>query len=211
MRLSQILLLLSINCLLWSSCAIKEARRFEKISGKNVTAPQPLFERNHSFIYKSKAELFGESVSGLLAIKEMPDESYRTILTSYLGMKFFDFEFDGAEFTVHKIMDKMDRGPLIKLMRSDFQLLLMQDIDPFHLQPFSDPWTGHTVFRYQQGKTTQFYYVDPETQKLQRIEQYRKQKKKVVIEIEAYRFQSASEIHLQHLDKPIEIHLNLIK
>jgi ribulose 1,5-bisphosphate carboxylase large subunit-like protein len=193
-----------------SACSIKEYKHLQKVDGSSAQQLETLFGKKRSYIYKSNALLYGEKVSGILAIKQMKDESLRTILTSYLGLKFFDFEFKGEEFKVHKIMDKMDRPILVNVIKSDFQLLLMSNIDLYQLQPFHDPWTGNTVFKYKEGKLTQFYFVNSEDQ-LERIEQFKKRKKKVQIDINKYRFNASSDVVVKHLDKKIEIRLSLLK
>ncbi|MEX0810681.1 MAG: hypothetical protein WD048_00605 [Chitinophagales bacterium] len=191
-----------------SSCATKEYSQLARTD----SAPElnKLFERKHAYIYKSNALLYGEKVSGILAIRQMPDSSYRVILTSYLGLKFFDFGFDGTDFKVHKIMDKMNRPALVEVIKNDFQLLLMSNVDLSQLESFHNPDTGNYVFRHKTGKLTQFYFVNNDGA-LKRIEQFKKRKKKVVIEIKKYRFKSASEIQLRHLDKKIDIRLGLLK
>lgn len=182
----------------------------QKVDASELQRPEKLFEYKRSYIYKSNALLYGEKVSGILAIKQMKDKSLRTILTSYMGLKFFDFAFKDDEFTVHKIMSKMDRAPLVQVIKNDFQLLLMANIDLYKLEPFHDSWTGNNVFRYKDGKLSQFYFVNKEGH-LERIEQFRKRKKKVQIDIIDYKWNAPREIVLKHLDKKIEIHLNLIR
>lgn len=203
------LLLLSISLLILSSgCSIKPYKSLLKTD----SAPelQNPFEQKQSFIYKSNALLYGEKVSGILAIKQMPDSSFRTILTSYMGLKFFDFGFDGEAFTVHNIMDKMNRSILIDLIKNDFQLMLMTTVENDQLESFQNPDTKEFIFNTKEGKHTRYYIANEEGQ-LQRIELFKGRKKKVEVLFSKYRLNSASDIHLKHLDKKIDIQLSLLK
>lgn len=206
---SRTLLLLLISLLILSSgCSVKPYKSLLKID----SAPelQNPFEQNHSFIYKSNALLYGEKVSGVLAIRQMPDTSFRTILTSYMGLKFFDFGFDGEVFNVHNIMDKMNRPILIDLIKNDFQLMLMANIQNDQLESFQNSDTKEFVYSSKEGKHTR-YYIANELGQLQRIELYKGRRKKVEVLFSKYRLNSASDIHLKHLDKKIDIQLSLLK
>jgi hypothetical protein len=65
------------------------------------------------------------SLSGLLLIKKMDDESSRVVFQNEMGMTFFDFEWDSLhQFKVLSIIDKMNHEALIKTLKKDFEVLL---------------------------------------------------------------------------------------
>ena len=81
-------------------------------------------------LYKAEVNVMGNYLSGLLLIKKMPDSSTRMLFSNELGFKFFDFEFSKeGDFKVHYILKKMDRKAVVKTLRKDFQLLLMEPMD----------------------------------------------------------------------------------
>ncbi|MFN8242438.1 MAG: hypothetical protein U0X40_00180 [Ferruginibacter sp.] len=85
-------------------------------------------------LYSTSVEVVGNHLSGLLLIKKMPDSTLRMVFSNEMGFKFFDFEFapDG-NFKVYSIIKKMNRKSVIKTLRKDFELVLMQRLDPSQL------------------------------------------------------------------------------
>ncbi|MEP7107072.1 MAG: hypothetical protein ABI760_03805 [Ferruginibacter sp.] len=81
-------------------------------------------------LYKAGIDVMGNHLSGLLMIKKMPDSSIRMVFSNEIGFKFFDFEFstDGG-FKVFSIIRQMDKKALIKTLRKDFKLIMMEGID----------------------------------------------------------------------------------
>ena len=68
-----------------------------------------------------EVDVIGKYLSGLLLLKTMPDSSIRMVFSNEMGFKFFDFEFTpGGGFKVNYIIKKMDRRPVIKTLRQDF-------------------------------------------------------------------------------------------
>lgn len=65
--------------------------------------------------------------SGLLYIRNFPDSSTRVVFQGEMGTTFFDFGWDARDsFTVYQIIPQMDKQPLIRLLRKDFELLLVK-------------------------------------------------------------------------------------
>src|SRR5258708_8691675 len=82
-------------------------------------------------LYKIDVNVIGKYLSGLLLLKTMPDSSIRMVFSNEMGFKFFDFQFaSGGRFKVNYIIKKMNKKPVIKTLRKDFELLLMQSLDP---------------------------------------------------------------------------------
>src|SRR4051812_29173091 len=78
-------------------------------------------------MYKTSVDAVGNHLSGVLLIKRMPDSSMRLVFSNEIGFKFFDFEFSktGA-FKVFSIIKEIDRKPVIKTLRKDFVLVMME-------------------------------------------------------------------------------------
>jgi len=130
-------------------------------------------------LYKIDVNVIGKYLSGLLLIKTMPDSSVRMVFSNEMGFKFFDFEFaSGGRFKVNYIIKKMDKRPVIKTLRNDFQLVLMLSLDPSTAYVRKDSALLYYVFPQSNG----FYYyiTDPAGRELVRME--RASKRKPVVE-----------------------------
>ncbi|WP_448699582.1 hypothetical protein ACFGVR_21305 [Mucilaginibacter sp. AW1-3] len=103
-------------------------------------------------LYKAQTDIVGHHLSGLLLIKKLQDSSIRIVFSNEVGFKFFDFEYraDGG-FKVYYIIKQMDNGPVIKTLKKDFELLLIdkQDIKAAHLS--KDDNNLYYIFKKQKG------------------------------------------------------------
>jgi hypothetical protein len=101
-------------------------------------------------LYKTEVDVVGNHLSGLLLIKKMPDSSTRIVFSNEMGFTFFDFGFaaDG-NFKVYSVIKKMNKKPVLKTLRNDFELLLMDHLD-----------TAAASVRINNGLV---YYVFPQT------------------------------------------------
>jgi len=82
-------------------------------------------------LYKAKIDVLDNYLSGLLLIKRMPDSSLRLVFSNEIGVQFFDFEFSSeGVFKVHSAIKQLDRKAVITTLRKDFELVLMEGINP---------------------------------------------------------------------------------
>lgn len=130
-------------------------------------------------LYKIDVNVIGKYLSGLLLLKTMPDSSIRMVFSNEMGFKFFDFEFaSGGRFKVNYIISKMNRKPVIKTLRKDFELVLMQSLDPSTAYIRKDSSLLYYVF--PQSKGFYYYITNPAGDELVRME--RSSKRKPVVE-----------------------------
>lgn len=129
----------------------------------------------HVALYKAGIDVVGNHLSGLLLFKKMPDSSTRIVFTSETGFSFFDFEFaaDGT-FKVHNIFKKMNRKAVIKTLRKDFELVLMNRLDNADVMVKSND--GMLYFIYPQSKGFYHYITDSTGRQLIRMERASKSK-----------------------------------
>jgi hypothetical protein len=103
-------------------------------------------------LYKAEVDVAGHHLSGLLLIKTMPDSSIRMVFSNEIGFKFFDFGFnpDGG-FKAYYVVKQMDKKPVIKTLRKDFELILLrkQDIKTAFLA--QDDHNLYYIIRKQKG------------------------------------------------------------
>jgi hypothetical protein len=81
-------------------------------------------------LYKAGIDVVGHHLSGLLLIKTLPDSSIRIVFSNEMGFKFFDFEFkpDGG-FKVFYVVKQMNKKPVIKTLKKDFELIILPQKD----------------------------------------------------------------------------------
>jgi hypothetical protein len=110
-------------------------------------------------LYNTQVNILKSHLSGILFIKQMPDSSTRLVFSTETGFKFFDFEFDKQGlFTVHYILDKMNRKPVIHKLEDDFSLLLMNRLDIKKGQAFKkDKKVYH---RFPDGNDMKYFVTD---------------------------------------------------
>ena len=118
---------------------------------------KPTFTRT---LYNTQVDILKTHLSGILFIKQMPDSSTRLVFSTETGFKFFDFEFsrEGA-FTVHYILDKMNRKPVINTLENDFSLLLMNRMQQSSGSFKKDDKLYHR-FSIGNGKYNSYYITD---------------------------------------------------
>ena len=137
---------------------------------------KPVFS---SSLYTANIDVVGKHLSGLLIFKKMPDSSTRIVFSGETGFTFFDFEFSAdGNFVVHSIIKQMNKKPVIKTLRKDFELILMQHVEIKGSYTLKDSNLNYIAF--PQTKGFYYYVTDPSCTEL--IQMQRASKRKVVVE-----------------------------
>lgn len=159
-------------------------------------------------LYNTSVNATGNHLSGLLIMKTMPDSSLRLVFSSETGFKFFDFEFSQRNFKVHYIINKMDKKAVIKTLRKDFQLVLMNNLatgDGYLLKNDSNYY-----YTFPEGKDHYYYVTDPGCNKLLRMERGNKRKKVTEAMTFNYKDGVPDSISIRHTGFEFEIALKRI-
>jgi len=130
-------------------------------------------------LYNTTVDVAGNHLSGLLLIKKMPDSSTRMVFSNEMGFSFFDFEFaaDGS-FKVYSIIKKMNKKSVIKTLRHNFELILMNNLDNSKAIIKTD--SGQLYFIFPQNKGYNYYITNSDGTELVRME--RASDKKIIVE-----------------------------
>lgn len=177
------MLLSSLLCLLLGcSSAYKH---LEKTSGNPADILK--FKPEISVVlYKAQIDVIGNYLSGLLLIKKMPDSSTRILFSNEMGIKFFDFGFSkDNDFTVYYILKKMNRKAVIKTLRKDFEIVMMQHIDTSNAFIKKDS-NRNLYYGFPQPKGFNYYITDSSTTQLLRMERASKRKPVVTVTTAGY-------------------------
>lgn len=94
------------------------------------------------------------SLSGILLLKTMEDNSTRAVFQNEMGLNYFDFQWDANnQFSVLTILDKMNQPPLIKSLQKDFEIILFKnEIDKTAVTHYTKNETEQFVFAIQKGQ-----------------------------------------------------------
>lgn len=86
-----------------------------------------LSDTSKSYIYRAKINLYNKDFSGIIIIKPK-QKKHRIVFLNEIGMKFFDIELTENSYKIHQIFDPLNKKMFIKLISSDFNFILMNDI-----------------------------------------------------------------------------------
>jgi hypothetical protein len=155
---------------------------YKNLSGTtgNINNLKRLSPAFPAVLYNTKVDVAGNHLSGLLLIKKMPDSSTRVVFSNEMGFKFFDFEFaPGGNFKVHFIIKQLDKKAVIKTLRKDFEIVLMQQLDESRMIVKKDATDLYYIF--PQSKGSNCYITDSSSTYLVKME--RASGSKAVVEI----------------------------
>lgn len=182
--------------------ALREAPGF---SPDGIQKFRPVFT---SHIYKAEVNVVGNEFSGLLVFKTMPDSSRRVVFTSETGPTLFDFEFKRDSFRVRYCLKKLNRKAVIRTLRKDFELLLMENVGQPGGQVLRD--SVRVYFPFISGKETNYYLTDTLCQRLLRIEKAGRRKPKVTVDMEPFQSGMPEDVLLEHRNFTFAIRLKAL-
>ena len=129
----------------------------------------------HVALYKTEVDVVGNHLSGLVLIKKMQDSSTRMVFSNEMGFTFFDFEFTpDKNFKIFSIIKEMNKKAVLKTLRKDFELLLMDGLDMASASVRTS--NGLIYYVFPQTKGFNYYITDSTGAKLVRMERVSKRK-----------------------------------
>jgi hypothetical protein len=156
--------------------------------------------------YDAGIEVAGKYIGGLLLIKDMPDSSARIVFTNEAGFKFFDFEFsENGQFRIHHIIRQLDKKPVIRLLRSDFELMLGTPFKEGGWQSWEKD--GEKYTGVVQKKEKHYFITGKDCASLHRIESGSQRKRKVSLYYGGTDMRDPDSIRLQHHTFAMQIKL----
>lgn len=168
---------------------------------------QPVFVNE---LYKAQVTITNHQLSGLLLIKQMPDQSRRVVFSTETGVKFFDFEFrENGEFSVIDILKKLNKKVIVNALREDFELLLMQERGKIPGKLLKNEL--YFYHGYAKGKKQAWYLTDLNCQQLVGAELSSKRKPLVQLKYFHQGTGSPDSIFLKHLNFKFNIALKKLE
>ncbi|CAN5819397.1 hypothetical protein BH11BAC4_BH11BAC4_12140 [soil metagenome] len=178
MQISQMrFLLLSSSLFILGSCASVH-KQMQPVAA-DISRLQKFKPAFTVALYNTKVDVVGNHLSGLLLIKKMPDSSLRMVFSNEMGFKFFDFEFaaDGT-FKVYSIVKQMNKKSVLKTLRKDFELILMDRLESSTASVRTNNGLRYYIFPHAKGFN--YYITDSTASELVRLE--RASRSKTVVE-----------------------------
>lgn len=178
MQLYRIPYLILSSCLVFALSCSPAYRQMQNTTA-DVSVLQKFKPAFTAALYNTTVDVVGNHLSGLLLIKKMPDSSTRMVFSNEMGVGFFDFEFrnDGG-FKVYSIMKKLNKNSVIKTLRHDFELILMNN--PGNSKTIVKTNEGLTYFIFPQTRGFNYYITNQTGTELVRME--RASNKKTIVE-----------------------------
>jgi hypothetical protein len=184
-------------------------KQLQQIEG-NASCLQKFKPQFTTNIYTTQVNIIGKYLSGLLLIKRMPDSSTRMVFSSEMGLSFFDFEFSpNGDFKVHYIIKKMNRKAVIKTLRQDFELVLMQQLNT--RTPLVFRKEDRIYYAFSTKKGSNYYITDPNCQTMLGIEKASKRKAVVKAFMGEYKDGVPDSIGISHTNFQFTIGLKRLK
>ena len=155
---------------------------------------------NSEFVYNTKIEAFGKTVTGLLVIKPLQNQQHRVLLTTEFGNTLLDLTINENSYSKNYAIPDLDRKVILNLLSRDFKIMLNQN------WKINQVVTQNSETIYKSENKNNNYYLTFKDEQLQTIE-FAKRKLKLKINYLEVMHNKAQKIKLTHLDFNIEIEL----
>ena len=159
--------------------------------------------------YIATVDVAGNHLSGLLLFKSFADSSVRVAFTNEAGTTFFDFEFGSTQNKVTFAIPQLKRGPVIRTLQNDLELVLMRyERDPL-AELFIDEKSK--VLKVPKGRKTIYLVATQDCQQLTNIEVEWGGKKKVELTMNGYSGHVPDSISIIHYNFNMQIKLRKLE
>ena len=187
----------------FQSCVISEF----KPESKTYDYKKILSETGKSYVYRTRIHLYDNDFSGLIVIKS-EKTGHRIVFLNEIGMKFFDIELLPRSYKIHHIFKPMNKKMLIKLLVSDFNFILMNNIkseNKFLKEKKSEK------FALKPKKVKNIYYLDKNTLLPKEAFKYSAFRKTTLLNYKNYNTEIPQNISIKHKNIKFAMELSFIK
>ncbi|MCJ7465181.1 MAG: hypothetical protein MUO53_00635 [Maribacter sp.] len=198
--------LLISSALLFLSCGSypKRIRLSESARLKSEISNPYFSETTLDYVYKADITFYGRHFSGLFIVKKMAENHHRLVFTTEMGNTLFDFSFNGRDFIVNSINEKLDKKMVIALLRNDFLIMISEH--PPKMKTFT--LGNQNIFESEIDHRTLYYFYS-EVQ-LKKIVRTKGRKEKVVFNFSEIVDGNAKIIQILHKNIQLIIQLKAI-
>ena len=99
-----------------------------RMSGEGSTVPPAieLTQGESSQKYNIQLDFMKHHFSGMLIVRQMPDNEIRILGSTYFGLSLFDFSLHCDTFIVNSCMEPMRKKKMLKILETDFKNLFLK-------------------------------------------------------------------------------------
>lgn len=159
------------------------------------------------YVYKANITVYGNELSGIFIAKKINESTHRVVFTTEFGNKLLDFEISETDFKVNSIVDELNKKILINTLKTDFRLILKNQ---FLIKEQLENETSK-VYKSEDGKGFNYLFVSKSDEKLYKIVQASKRKKRINVVFTSENDIFAEKINIQHNNIKLIIKLNYLK
>ncbi len=205
MRLYQLLLSAFSLLITVQSCKTYEhGGTAVAISAPSVVHNSYFSSPETDYLYRTQIEIYGNSLSGILIIKKISDDTHRVVMTTDFGNKMLDFEISGTDFKVNYLVPDLDRKVVKKFLEKDFRILLRQN----HPVSTSFEDKNDHIFSTENLEQKNYLFIDKSGGQLNKIVVTENGKEKINFLFKGKSAIFADSITLIHKDFRLKIQLN---
>lgn len=197
------ILLISLS-VVFASCGSYQPKNAEIIENTISEYVNPYFsDKDSDYIYKANMDIYGRKSGGIVVIKKIDDHFHRVVFTTDFGNKLLDFEVSSDDFKVHFVVDGFNNERVLKILETDFRLLLQS----VYLIDKTFVTVDGLVYGSKQNKGNVYMFENKTNDFLSKIIFTKKSKEKITFEFQNKKDTFAEEINITHHNIPLEIKL----
>ena len=145
-----------------------------------------------------------------MIIKPFPENSYRVLYITEVGIKIFDMEFfSNGNFKLHYCLEALNKKSIIKTLKNDIGLILNSFPEKNKINMMKDRQTDRTVIKTRDETGVKYYFLMDKTNQADEIIQTRGLLKKVNMHLYSGNGIRVDSIKISHYN--MNLNINLLK
>ncbi|MCC6182127.1 MAG: hypothetical protein IT237_09850 [Bacteroidia bacterium] len=127
--LKNYLLLSSICCMFFSSCAIS---KYQKLTNCTTIVADsiitPIIKSDNIVKFNTTIDVLKNHLTGIVLVKQTDSVTAHIVFVTELGMKMFDFEVKGDSMNAHYVFEPLNKPAIITVLKENFRNILLLNI-----------------------------------------------------------------------------------
>lgn len=207
MRIYPIILLLLINIVLLNSCST--TKHYKAVSHSNIQLQPVLNATYNTALYKASIDIGDKHFSGLFYFKKLPNEEYRILFLSEIGLNLLELKYSHGLFEVINCQKFLNRKSLLNTLQNDLELLIATPANGSRLKYFKHKSNPRVLIKLKANSKRCYYFYSQNNELDQIIK--KKTFSKVNIQTNGNRQHMPELIEIQHNRVKLNIKLKLLK
>jgi hypothetical protein len=146
-----------------------------------------------------------------MVIRCLPSNAHRIIFITAIGLKIFDIEHTTEDkFIIHYLLDALNRKSLVKTLKNDIDLLLMNGLKGIIPEILQKKSTGEVVLKYVNNNRKYYFTFSNETALKEQVIQKTVLSKKVRADYFGNKITGIDSVKISHYRFKLSILMNRI-